>query len=250
MDINNVTLIAQCKELLQAYKASALGNCAMPEDSHPVFTSEEERLVYFTLPMSLNYQRNSYQLWKSCLQTANDNELRRVISLQYSANTSIEILRSQLLQYRIALQPNKHIATWQTIAKTIHTHFGTISNMLKSVNYDFIELQKLIQVTHKKGFPYLSGPKIFHYWCFILMLYCTVPLKNAEYIDIAPDTHITQCSIKLGVITSEESTTLTKEKISTRWRTLLHDSGITPIQMHPPLWFWSRNDFSYQLLTK
>jgi hypothetical protein len=37
----------------------------MPEDSKPnEFKNQEERLVYFTLPMSLNYQRNSYTLWE------------------------------------------------------------------------------------------------------------------------------------------------------------------------------------------
>ncbi len=35
----------------------------MPEDSNPGnFANAEERLVYFTLPMALNYQRNSYSL--------------------------------------------------------------------------------------------------------------------------------------------------------------------------------------------
>lgn len=34
----------------------------MPEDSHPEFQTQEERLCYFTLPMALNYQRNSYTL--------------------------------------------------------------------------------------------------------------------------------------------------------------------------------------------
>jgi hypothetical protein len=37
----------------------------MPEDSKPkVFDSFEEKLVYFTLPMSINYRRDSYKLWE------------------------------------------------------------------------------------------------------------------------------------------------------------------------------------------
>ena len=29
------------------------------------------------------------------------------------------------------------------------------------------------------------------------MSYCNVDLKNSEFIEIAPDTHVKQCSIKL-----------------------------------------------------
>lgn len=43
----------------------------MPEDSNPNFSSDEieMRLAYFTLPMALNYQRDSYKLWESVLKT-------------------------------------------------------------------------------------------------------------------------------------------------------------------------------------
>ena len=90
-------------------------------------------------------------------------------------------------------------------------------------------------------------PKIFNYWSFIIQEYGKVRLQHSEYIDIAPDTHITKCSVVLGVITAKEAETLTKEEISERWRTLLQGSGINPIEMHPPLWFWSRNGFQFQL---
>ena len=105
---------------------------------------------------------------------------------------------------------------------------------------------KLVNIDHKKGFPYLSGPKIFNYWSFIINTYGGVILTNRHHIEIAPDTHITQCSVKLGVISAEEALSLTKDAISAKWRELLKESEIDPIDMHPPLWFWSRNGFLYQ----
>ncbi len=54
-------------------------------------------------------------------------------------------------------------------------------------------------------------------------------------------------SILLGVITQDEADILSKDEVSGRWRNLLAGSGITPIEMHPPLWFWSRNGFIYKL---
>ena len=87
----------------------------------------------------------------------------------------------------------------------------------------------------------------FNYWCFILKEYGGIDLKNSEFIEIAPDTHITKCSVKLGVIKEEEAESLSKEQISERWRDVLKDSDINPIDMHPPLWFWSRNGFLFDL---
>lgn len=68
-------------------------------------------------------------------------------------------------------------------------------------------------------------------------------MNNSNLIEIAPDTHITKCSIKLGVIKGNES----KEQISNIWREALKGSNITPIQMHPVLWFWSKNNFLFKL---
>ena len=118
--------------------------------------------------------------------------------------------------------------------------------MLSACNNDFLLLRELVQGKMKKGFPYLSGPKIFNYWSFILSTYAQVPLQNKQYIDIAPDTHVIQCSVKLGVISAEEAESLPREKISLRWREVLSGSGIDPIDLHSPLWFWSRAGFVYQ----
>lgn len=244
-------VISKCKTLLNAYRSGKLGYMKMPEDSSPNFSEndKEVRLVYFTLPMSLNYQRDSYKLWESVLKTFNDSETSTVFDIKTSANLSEEQLREYLMKYKIALQPNKHIAIWQKISKTISGNWGTINNFLKSADYNFLKLKDIVQRQFKKGFPYLSGPKIFNYWSFIIQEYGKVKLKNSEFIEIAPDTHITKCSVILGVITKEESEVLPKEKISERWRKLLQGTGINPIDMHSPLWFWSRNNFQFKLLT-
>lgn len=249
MKTSKTEIINNCQKLVEAYKSGELGNVIMPEDSNPDFTNnqQEERLCYFTLPMALNYQRNSYRLWESSLETWNDSKTRDVFSIKSSANMPEDELRTKLLKYKVALQPNKHINTWHRIAVTINDNWGTINELMQSADNDYLELRDIIQGSYKKQFPYLSGPKIFNYWSFIISTYGNVPLKNKEYIEIAPDTHVTKCSVLLNVITEDEATRLTKDEISSRWRELLNGSGITPIDMHPPLWFWSKNNFMYQL---
>jgi hypothetical protein len=245
--MNKREIIENCKILLEAYKRGKLGIQKMPEDSSPEFSDKETRLVYFTLPMALNYQRNSYKLWESALKTFQDENTKIIFNIKNSANLDEEKLREYLIKYKIALQPNKHIATWQKISKTISKNWESISNLFESVNYDFLKLKRIIQGEFKKGFPYLSGPKIFNYWSFIIQEYGKIKLKNSNFIEIAPDTHITKCSVILGVISKEESENLTKEKISERWREILKDTKINPIEMHPPLWFWSKNNFKFKL---
>jgi len=191
------TILSKCHILLEAYQSGKLGVIRMPEDSSPVFEKNEARLCYYTLPMSLNYQRNSYALWESALKTYDDPATRRVFDVQISANLDREQLRAFLTHYKVALQPNKHIATWHEISKTISQNWGSLELMLESSNYDFLKLRNIIQQQFKKGFPYLSGPKIFNYWSFIIQEYGKVKLKNSEFIEIAPDTHVTKCSVLL-----------------------------------------------------
>lgn len=236
-----------CLELRKAYENGLLGNQIMPEDCHPEFANKEERLCYYTLPMSLNYQRNSYALWESAKIAFEDEGTKLIFSVSDVSKIKRDNLRPLLLKHKVALQPNKHIDTWYRIASTINSEWGGLEYMLARLDCDFLKLQQSVQIVNKKGFPYLSGPKIFHYWCYILGEYCEVSLKNKEFIQIAPDTHIIQCSIRLGVLDESESLKMSRDDISNRWREVLSGTGLSPIDMHSPLWFWSKNNFNYEL---
>ncbi|KKS77166.1 MAG: hypothetical protein UV64_C0001G0002 [Parcubacteria group bacterium GW2011_GWC1_43_11b] len=238
-----------CKRLIRAFESGKLGQTYMPEDQSPNFSKRdfEKKIAYFTLPMALNYQRDSYKLWEAVLKTWSDEETKWVFDIGVVSETSDKKLRSALMKYKIALQPNKHIKTWRTIARNIKENWGSFTKFIKATKSDYLILKQVVRTDNKKGFPYLSGPKIFNYWSFIISTYCGVQLKNRDYIEIAPDTHITQCSVKLGVISAIEAKSLTKDEISERWRNLLKGSKIDPIDMHSPLWFWSHNGFIFKL---
>lgn len=60
-----------------------------------------------------------------------------------------------------------------------------------------------MQGTRKSDFPYLSGPKIFNYWLYVLEKYTKVSWKSRELITIAPDTHILKATVKLGLCSEE-----------------------------------------------
>ena len=56
---NKDKILNQVDKLISMYKNGELGGEVMPEDANPHFEkSSLENYLYFTLPMSLNYQRN------------------------------------------------------------------------------------------------------------------------------------------------------------------------------------------------
>ena len=245
--MNKELILTKVRKLLELYSSGELGDTTMPEDTHPIFNNKEEKLLYYTLPMALNYQRNSYKLWEAAKQTWEDEKTRQVFDLKWVSENSEEELREKLLKYKLALQPNKHIDTWKRISETIYKNWRNISKLMEWSNQDYLHLQEIVQREYKKGFPYLSGPKILNYWSYILTEYCDIDLKYRRFIEIAPDTHVVQASVRLGVLDEESSDKLSRDEISKIWRDLLEGSDIDPIDVHSPLWFWSRGGFKAEV---
>ena len=111
--------------------------------------------------------------------------------------------------------------------------------ILEIANFDTQQVLALVQQDQKNLFPYLSGPKMANYWLYILNQYTNLKLINLNYISIIPDTHVMQSSIKLGIVDK----TTNSQKVAEAWRTLLEGTELSPIDMHPVLWNWSRNNF-------
>lgn len=237
-------VISKVKKLIEMHKQGLLGGEFMPEDSNPEFDkNSEENLVYFTLPMALNYQRDSYKLWQSALATWNDVESKDVFDLNCVCEMSSEELKLKLVKHKVALQPNKQPLIWRKLCETFNKGFGGVKLFFENFDCDIVKIKEYI-TNNKKDFPYLSGTKILNYWLYVICNYTGISLKNKHEISVAPDTHVLQSSVKLGVILKEE---LLKNNIreiaSERWKNILQGTGIDPIDIHTPFWLWSRNGF-------
>ena len=104
----------------------------MPEDQNPhLEKSSSQNYLYFTLPMALNYQRNSYKLWESANKTYNDLETRFVFEPKKVVESSFEKVQEALIKYKVALQKNKQTEVWIKLCHTIVEQFdGDIRNLL------------------------------------------------------------------------------------------------------------------------
>lgn len=219
-----------------------LGGKEMPEDENPGLDKlSAENLLYFTLPMALNYQRNSYKLWEAANKTYADPETKNVFNPVAVLKMSAMELRKALTKHKVALQPNKHPEIWRTLCHTF-SHVP-IDQFLKNLDFDIEKIKSHIQ-KNKKVFPYLSGPKILNYWLYVLGNYTEFQFKNRQHITIAPDTHVIQASVRLGLLEESETTRGdVREYVASLWENLLADESIMPIDVHTPLWLWSRGGF-------
>ena len=231
--------------LYSMWKSGLLGGESMPEDVHPDLPRDSAELMhYLTLGMCLNYQRNSYKLWESCTSAYENEEDRWVFSPEKVASTEIDILREVLVRNRIALQPNKHVQNWARVANGI-VRFGRgdVRVILENNEFDIAKIREFIQ-SNKKGFPYLAGNKICNYWLYVLWQYSTLPISNREALTVAPDTHVLNASVQLGLLREEDiDGSVGQEKCVRAWERVLKDSKLMPIDIHTPFWLWSRMKF-------
>lgn len=244
--MNNDVILKDVEKLIKMHKEGLLGGEVMPEDCNPNFSKESiENYNFFTLPMALNYQRNSYKLWESATATWNDKETRFVFDTKQVAKKSFEEVQNALIKYKVALQANKQTEIWIKLCSTINELFdGDIRILFKLNNYDVNEIRDYIQKQNKSKFPYLSGNKICNYWLYVLYQYTDIALKNVEELTVAPDTHVIKASYKLGVITEDELNSSNVQLIVIkRWNEILKETKYNPIDIHTPMWLWSRNGF-------
>ncbi|MED5017372.1 hypothetical protein P9847_08625 [Paenibacillus chibensis] len=81
------------------YLSGLLGGEIMPEDANPDLPKgSAQNYLYFTLPMALNYQRNSYTLWDSARKSYEDEETAGIFNPEWVLSMEENKLRELLLK--------------------------------------------------------------------------------------------------------------------------------------------------------
>jgi len=244
--VDKSIILDRVNRLIRMHREGRLGGEVMPEDANPKLDRDSrENYLYFTLPMALNYQRNSYSLWQSALQTYEDMETQFVFFPELCVGRSFEEIQQSLTKYRLALQRQKQTEIWIKLCETFLSDFGGDVRRLFDENDNDIErIKRYVQLDSKKSFPYLSGTKICNYWLYVIHQYTDRKFISLDALTVAPDTHVCKASLELGVITEEEYISGNVREITAEaWRSLLENTGLKPIDVHTPLWLWSRNGF-------
>lgn len=239
-------LLDKIEKLIKMYHDGELGGEVMPEDANPNLAKDSlENYLYFTLPMALNYQRNSYTLWESALKTYNDEETKFVFYPRMCLDKSFEEVQYALTKYRVALQKQKQTEIWLALCSTFMELFdGDVRKLFDALDNDVDKIRNFLQKENKKKFPYLSGTKICNYWMYVIYQYTDRIYQNMENLTVAPDTHVCKATYKLGLITEDEfASSQVQHIVIDRWQELFKGTKYKPIDIHTPLWLWSRNGF-------
>ena len=160
-------------------------------------------------------------------------------------NKKFEDVQVALTKYKVALQKQKQTEIWLKLCSTFIDLFdGDIRKLFDMCDNDVDKIREFIQVKNKKKFPYLSGTKICNYWLYVIYQYTDRKYKNIDHLTVAPDTHVCKATLKLGLISDEEFNSSNVQTIVIkRWQEILKNTKYKPIDVHTPLWLWSRNGF-------
>lgn len=233
-------VLTKVKKLYDLFQSGKIPTLEIHEVHPNLEKGSRENYLYFTLAPSLNFQRSSPALWLSANKTYEDLKTQYLFFPEEVVDKPREKIQQDLIKHKLGLQPNKHTDIWMTLSKSLFEQFkADPREVLKTGEMDVVKILNLIQKEKRTYFPYLSGPKMANYWLYILTCYTDVKLTNIEQLSIIPDTHVAQSSVQLGLVDKIEP----PEVLEKTWKELLKGSGISPVQMHPVLWNWSRNNF-------
>lgn len=179
------------------------------------------------------------------MKTYHDEETRFVFTPKLCLEKSFEEVQYALTKYKVALQRQKQTEIWIKLCETfVKSYNGDIRKLFDENDDDVDKIRNYVQVAHKKEFPYLSGTKICNYWLYVIYQYTDRKYCNIEKLTVAPDTHVCKATHKLGLITDAEfESGNVQASVIRAWEELLQDTEYKPIDVHTPLWLWSRNGF-------
>lgn len=246
-------------QLFEAFQNSGIhGQKEMPEDTPPAGVEESslEHLLFITLTVSIDYQRDAVTLWKRARAAFENPQTRYLFDPQSVHETSPEKLKQDMMETGFSQKHENDCFIWRTNSGSFLKRWqGDPRNFLADCNWDAVEiLSRLRSDTHTDNnkstwdFPFLRGPKIGPLW--IRMLRDNLKYENLRRLEEVPipvDIHVAKASLCLGLVTGEYKGALVNlfDSIRSVWKdsTLgLYHKGrdMIALDVDEPLWTLSR----------
>jgi len=187
-----------------------LGRKWMPEDVMPagVETGSLEHILFLTLTVALDYQREAEALWRAARETFADPATRYLFEPKALHETAWQTVREDMQRYRLSKKPGKDCNIWRTVGITFHKQWeGDPQNFLEDCKWDAPTiLERLRSGTHLNNgrqvpdYLFLRGKKIGPLWLRMLRDNADLEIKNLEEVPIAVDVHVARATLALGVV--------------------------------------------------
>jgi hypothetical protein len=238
------------------------GNRDMPEDKPPkgVSIGSLEHLLFITLTVSIDYQRDAPALWESARRTYEDPETRYLFTPSALHETPRNKILDDMQRYKLSKKIKKDADIWRTVGVTFHKKWGgDPRHFLESCAWSADRiLKRLRSDTHpansgqRLDYPYLRGDKIGPLW--LRMLRDNVGLSSLTNLDKVPipvDIHVARASLTTGIIRGRFREPLTEvfEAIRTAWSQAVRglsvrDRPMIALDVDEPLWHLSKSGCS------
>ncbi len=240
------------------------GHNIMPEDLLPIWNSDltssgiekgsYEHLMFITLVVSINYQRNADQLWEAGRKTFEDEQTRWLFLPEELMNKKFDEIVDAMKVHKLSKKPEKDTKIWSDVSKSFFKVYGSNPlNLIKECDYDALKIfKKKSDLKFKQLFPYFSGNKIFPLWVRMLHDNIGLELKNIDKIPIPVDVHIARATFTTGCLTGKYEGTISNvsPQIDEAWRKTLelvnHQKLKYRLQLDEPLWHLSKYGCRYR----
>ncbi|WP_067051193.1 hypothetical protein [Methanofollis ethanolicus] len=246
--------------LYNAFRTTGiLGRVDMPEDRPPagVETGSRDHLLFLTLAVSLDYQRDAYALWESARRTYEDPATRYLFDPEAVHEASYAQVFADLKKHGLSKKHNDDTFIWRTVGISLSKKWGgDPQNFLADCGYDGpTVLRRLRDDRHladgrmTPDFPFLRGKKIGPLWLRMLRDNAGLAaLTNLESVPIPVDIHVARASLCLGIVRGTYEGRLEDifEAIRQAWAESVkgHAAGGRPmiaLDVDEPLWNLSRS---------
>lgn len=245
--------------LYEAFRTTGIhGMRDMPEDEPPsgVTRGTPDHIIFLTLTVAIDYQRDAHALWDAARQTWEDPETRFLFDLTAVSEAPAEVVLPAMKKHRLSKKHTNDAKIWQTVAGSFARKWdGDPRQFLADCGWDApTVLRRLKEDRHRsdvrvaKDFPFLGGNKIGPLWLRMLRdNACVTNLKNLDQVPIPVDVHIARASLSLGIVNGSYSGAM--EPLFRQIRTAWAESvmGLTidgrpmiALDVDEPLWHLSK----------
>lgn len=187
------------------------GRTEMPESIEPkgVKRGSLEHLLFITLTVSIDYQRDAPALWESSRKTFEDAETRYLFHPRSLYEAPVGKTVEDMQEYKLSRKPRRDASIWRTVGVTFYKKWGgDPRNFLQDCNWDsLLILRHLREDTHLdkrrpvSDYPNLRGPKLGPLWLRMLRDNVGVTqLCNLERVSIPVDRHVARATLSTGVV--------------------------------------------------
>jgi len=190
------------------------GRNDMPEDIMPksVVRGSLEHIMFITLTVSIDYQRDAPALWNASRKTFEDPETRYLFDPKALHETPPRKIIEDMQKYRLSKKPQKDAYIWRTVGVTFYKKWsGDPRNFLQRCNWDaptiLKRLKKDVHLYNGRwvpDYPYLRGDKIGPLWLRMLRDNVGITeLENLYRVPIPVDIHVARATLTTGVVKGE-----------------------------------------------